>query len=137
MAKKDDDEEISLDLKAFQKKGRYVHTREGYIIDRLFFQLFALFLVVTSIGAFFMLGGFGAEYAYASCPSDAVGGKCGNALFGECDLPACMKEYLSPGETIGEKPPSFFGFYVLQGILFACVVALNHLVYNYEGKVKK
>jgi len=128
------EEELEFDFKPFLKKGRYVHTKEGYVIDRLLFQLFALFFVFTSICAFFMYGGFGAEYAYASCPEDAMGGACDNPLFGECVSPACQKETLMPGETIGEKPPSFGGFYLLQFILFLCVIAVNHLIYNYGEK---
>jgi len=128
------EEEITKDLrkglKALRRPGRYAQTTGGYSFDRYLFRAFIAFFVITSIIAIIAHGGLFKQYAYFSCPADAQVSYCENPLLGKCKEPACLVEGLSRGESIGEQAPSFFGFYMFQFFLLACVFVINHIKNN-------
>lgn len=131
-------DELLLDLAAFHKqKGRYLRTKSGYVIDRHIIRYYIAFFILSSLLLLFTMGGL-KLYAYAYCPVDAPPTGCENALYGykyfgfACKEPACLKETLAPGEELGSKPPSLWGFYFFQLLLFICAIIINHMINNDE-----
>lgn len=125
--KKNNENELEIDLKFLYKPGRFMITNNGYVFDRFIFRWFSVFVILMMVVVLIKVGGFH-TYAFASCPVDAVGGKCDNPAYGMCDEPACLKETLFPGESIGEKKPPIVStamFFLFVGFVIALL--LNHV----------
>lgn len=122
----DKDDDLTVDLRGLHSKGRYAIGPDGYVFDRYLFRVFSGVVVLILLVTFFKLGGF-TQYAYASCPVDAIGGKCDNPLYGKCELPACQKEILWAGEELGEKPPSLKTPFFFIFISLVITLLLNHM----------
>lgn len=130
------DDDLIMNLKPLhkQKKSRYVVWPSGYVLDRLIVWVYIILLATATLIIFIpdALAGESVK-AYVSCPEDKdwqlMGKVCENPLYGRCDQPACLKEFLTPGETIGEPPskiPARFGYAALLAL--AGVFLLNHLL---------
>lgn len=132
-------DDITFDFAPFRKKCRYVVTKKGYVIDRQIFRVYCVVLMSFALIVFAADLLHGNEIkAYASCPVDAVGGKCSNPLFNRCDLPACQKETLLPGETIGTPYDNVIERFTLAALFFLLVVFLiNHILQNTQRYVNE
>lgn len=151
---------IAEELRKLQEKADLTRRFPGYFRKYLFraafFFSFFYFCAAAVVAGPHVLTG----YISASCPDDALTGKCFNpyyycaygtlderrgivcpdnerllSLCNKTDL--CQKKYLSPGETVGEVPPaivSLAGAALLISLLFA--FALNHLLYLVKGPTK-
>lgn len=124
------DEDIQINLKPLykQKKSRYVVWPSGYVFDRLPVWAY-IFILVTAALIIFIPDALSGETikAYVNCPPEKeyqlMGKVCENPLYGQCDMPACQKEFLYAGESIGEPPsktPGRFGVaaFLTLGLLF-------------------
>lgn len=92
---------------------------QAYYLDKKIVRAYCIALFVVAIIAVAKLGL--TEYAYASCPDDATGGKCSNDLYGKCDLPACQVEELRAGETVGDPPPPASDLMLFVTVAFGIV----------------
>jgi len=136
-----DDLSINIDKKKVYSDEPYLITKSGYVFERRIFRLYALGVVVFAIFLFLTAGGFGKQYAYTECKNDFIGNNlpCDNILYGKCDLPACQKAVLQPGESIGEKPPTNLSERLIGASFMGLLAAFlfNHIFNNFHKKQKK
>jgi len=119
--------ENKLDLK---KKFPYLFSNTTRVILGI-----ALLLIIILICYSYYLDGVSSFYV--SCPSDRLGG-CLNPLYDKfcpIDVEACQKEYLYPGETLGQKPSlltQYLGDIFILILVFSFL--LNYIIHKRRCK---
>lgn len=136
-----EDLSLNIDKKKVYNDEPYLITKSGYVFQRRIFRLYALCVVILAVVFFFSAGGFGKQYAYSACGNDFIGNNlpCENMLYDKCDLPACQKPVLQPGEVIGERPRTDLSERLIGASLLGLVAAflLNHIINNFDNESKK
>lgn len=94
-----------------------------------------LIAVIVSLAILSLLYGF-EQHRYVECETmsddDLVFHACSNPYYGDdCEEPVCTQQFISGGESLGEKPPwivrNFVGLMIISLLV---IFAINNNKYN-------